>query len=59
MEHPCQGMSIKQIADLPGVVDLKPLTAKGQFALALKYEAIGDHIKTQEKLDAAVAAVIA
>ena len=50
-----KGMTIKDVALLPGVSDIKPLLAKGKFAQALIAESDGRHDDAARLLDEAVA----
>lgn len=55
MAHPLEGLSLREIAALPGVKDL-PLMVRGQFAIALRAEAAGDLEKAESALCKAVEA---
>ena len=47
-------MKMADVSRLPGVVDIKPLMARGKFAQALIAEAQGDHVRAAVLLDEAV-----
>ena len=53
MSHPGES-TVPEIGKMAGVADLRPLMCKGKFALALRAEAQGDHIKAGQYLQEAI-----
>ncbi len=49
-------MALKDICNLPGVVNIKPRKARASFGLALKAESEGNPTKAEELLNKAVEA---